>query len=169
MGTEEYWQQYKKNLESNKKSINPVIQQTYDDMKELIPARNAKALYVDCLQGALYLRQFALSDSLSLDDMSMLICRDVGCELEYCQASMSDQYERPYENCDSQFKKLNKCIAQEQERYISNPERSMQEQVLYMLERKKEKYHDILEMAKPQIEKNKEYIIKEDIGLVHKV
>ena len=169
MGTEEFWQQQKKIHESNKNNIHPLIQQTYEDMKELVPIRNAKALYVDCLQGALYLRQFALSESLSLEDMSMLICRDVGCELEYCQASMTDPYERPYENCDSQFRNLNSCITREQDRYISNPERTIQEQVLYMLEKKKEKYHDILEMAKPHLDKERGYIIKEDIGLVHKV
>jgi hypothetical protein len=170
MGTEQYWQQEKEKLEMNKANINPLIQQTYEDMKELIPRRNAKALYVDCLEGALYLRQYALSDSLTLDDMSMLICRDVGCELQYCQASMSDPYERPYKDCNGQFSELNKCMAQEQERYKSNSERSMQEQVLYMLEKKKEKYHNILQMNKPlEQELERQYIIKEDIGMTNKI
>jgi hypothetical protein len=154
----------------NKANVNPIIEQTYEDMKELIPRRNAKALYVDCLQGALYLRQFALSDSLTLDDMSMLICRDMGCELEYCQASMADPYERPYKDCNSQFRELNKCIAQEQERYTSNPERSMQEQVLYMLEKKKGKYYNILQMNKPlEQQGERQFIIKEDIGMTNKI
>jgi hypothetical protein len=170
MGTENFWQQEKQKIEMNNRNINPLIKQTYDDMKELIPRQNAKAQYVDCLQGALYLRQYALSDSLTLDDMSMLICRDVGCELEYCQASIADPYERPYNDCNAQFSQLNKCMTQEQERYQSNPERSMQEQVLYMLEKKKEKFYNILQMNKPLEEQGeRQFIVKEDVGMTNKI
>jgi hypothetical protein len=115
-----------------------------NDKKKLVPSKNAKVLFTECLKGALYLRQFAQSDDLSVDDMSMLICRDVGCELQYCQASISDPYDRPFENCDAHFRAFTRCIGQEQSRYLSNPERSVQEQVLYMLEQRKKKYSHII-------------------------
>jgi len=91
----------------------------------------------------------------------MMICRDIGCELTYCQASIYDPYERPFENCDEQFKNLNSCIAQEQRRFIINPEgRSMQEQIQFMLEKKKkEKYINILKTHEFHLEK--EYIVKQ--------
>jgi hypothetical protein len=164
MGTEDYWQQQKKINEMNIKNTNPLLKQTYEDMKELIPAKGAKYQYVECLKGALYFRQWAQSADLTLDDMGTLICRDMGCELQYCQQSMVDPYERPFNNCDAQFRNLNRCIAQEQERYQSNPEnRTMQEQVLYMLEKKKkEKYFNILNEYNVVPIEGKEYIIKED-------
>ena len=145
MGTEGYWQRQKQINEMNKSNIHPVIDQTMKDKKELVSRKHAKEYFVECLKGALFIRQYALSDDLTVHDASMLICRDMGCELQYCQSTLSDPYDRPYENCDMQFRALNKCIAQEQDRYLSNPERSIQEQVLYMLEHKKNnKYAYIL-------------------------
>jgi hypothetical protein len=161
--TEDYWQRQKQIEEANIKNTHPDIAQTYADMKELVPAKGAKYQYIECLKGALYLRQWAQSDKLTVDDMSMLICRDMGCELQYCQQTISDPYDRPFKNCDSQFRNLNRCIAQEQDRYMSNPEgRTMQEQVLYMLEKKKkEKYFGVLQEAKPVPIDQREYIITE--------
>ena len=106
MGTEKYWQRQNEINKQNQSHIHPVIDQTMKDKRELVPAKNAQLLFTECLKGALYLRQFALSDDLSVDDMSMLICRDVGCELQYCQASLSDPYDRPFENCDAHFRAL---------------------------------------------------------------
>jgi hypothetical protein len=147
MGTEDYWKDEKKRIDINKSNVNPIIRRTYEDKKALQGPKHFKELYTQCLQGALYLKQWALSDNLTEDEMAMLICKDVGCELNYCQLSMSDPYERPFENCDQQYRNLNRCIAQEITRFEENSEgRTMQEQVLYMLEKKKrEKYFDFFE------------------------
>jgi hypothetical protein len=166
MGTEKFWQEEKKRIGINSDTINPIIAQTKLDAKENVPARNAKLLYTDCLQGALFWNQWAKSDDLSEPDMAMIICRDTGCDLTYCQASMADPYERPFDNCDQQFKQLNNCIAAEQRRYALNPEgRTMQEHISYMLEKKKkEKYMGIFQDQKIDTTapiKEREYIVKE--------
>jgi hypothetical protein len=147
--TEKYWQQEKKAIEKNKDNINPIISQTIEDKKKLIPNKHPKVLYSDCLQGALYLTQWALSDDLNIDDMGMLICRDMGCELTYCQATIFDPYERPFENCDEQFRRFNACIGMEKRRFLYDSEgRTMQQQVAYMLEKKKmEKYKYLFQEA----------------------
>ena len=145
--TEKFWQQEKKNIDKNKDNTNLIIQQTMEDKKKLVPSKHPKALYADCLQGALYLKQWSQSDDLSVDDMSLLICRDRGCELTYCQATLSDPYERPFENCESHFKQFNDCILQEKRRYLQHDieSRTMQQQIEYMLlKRKEEKYKHIL-------------------------
>ena len=153
--TEKYWQEQKRNIEKNKGNVNTIIEQTIEDKKKLIPSKHPKALYTDCLKGALYLTQWAQSDDLSLDDMSMLICRDLGCELTYCQATLSDPYERPFDNCDEQFKGFNSCIMQEKRRYLSEPEgRSMQQQVAYMLEKKKREKYKYIFAESPQVMEN---------------
>ena len=163
MGTEKFWQGEKDKMIKNADNIHPVIKQTMEDAKALVPPRHSKALFQDCLQGALYWNQLAQQEDLTLPEMGMIICRDVGCELTYCQASISDPYERPFENCDQQFKQLNKCIAQEQVRYQTNPEgRTMQEHVAYMLEKKKkEKYMKYFEPQVMEVPREREYIIKE--------
>lgn len=56
--TEKYWQQEKKNIDKNKDNIHPVIQRTYEDKKSLQGPKHPKKLYYDCLQGALYHRQW---------------------------------------------------------------------------------------------------------------
>jgi hypothetical protein len=165
MGTEKYWQQEKRNIDLNKHNIHPDIKQTMEDSKAIQSLKNPKALYYDCLKGALYWRQWAQADDLSISDMATIICRDTGCELTYCQASLYDPYERPFENCEQQFRQLNRCIAQEEKRYLDNPEgRSLQEHALYMLERKrKEKYFDLTQKIEQpnELNKEREYFIKE--------
>jgi hypothetical protein len=166
MGTEEYWRAEKERIKKNADNINPIIAQTMEDNKSIIPPRHPKALYGDCLQGALYWDQWARSEDLSTNDMAMMICRDLGCELTYCQATLSDPYERPFENCDQQFKQLNSCIAQEQRRYQINPEgRTVQEHVQYMLaKKKKEKYFDL---KFPEVQEERQYIIKEQQPMIN--
>jgi hypothetical protein len=164
MGNEKFWQQEKKRIDSNKDTINPILQQTYEDTRELVPRKHPKALYADCLQGSLFWNQWAKSDDLSLPEMGMIICRDLGCELTYCQTSMSDPYERPFDNCDQQFKALNSCISNEQRRYLMDPQgRSMGEHVAFMLEKKKkDKYAHFIEAQKVETRTGGEYIIKEN-------
>lgn len=69
----------------------------------------------------------------------MLICRKDGCDLTYCQNSMSDPYERPFENCDQQFKALNNCIARERRLYmLDDQKRSLKDHVYYRLKQREE-------------------------------
>src|SRR4051812_45493212 len=84
----------------------------------------------------------ALSDNLTIDDMGMLICKDVGCELTYCQATISDPYNRPFNNCDQLFKNLNQCIANQINNYQQNNlGKTMQEYAIYMIDKKKAEKH----------------------------
>jgi len=136
--TENFWQQEKERIRKNQGNINPIIKQTFEDKQALVPNKNFRELYYNCMKGDLNLKSWEKSDSLSLEDMGMLICRDVGCELQYCQASMADPYEKPFENCDEHFKKFYQCQEQEKRRYIyDNQGRTLQEQIAFMLEKKK--------------------------------
>jgi hypothetical protein len=163
MGNEKYWQEEKRRIEMNKDTKNILLEPTFQNPKQNVNPKHPKALYTDCLQGSLFWNQWAKSDDLSLPEMGMIICRDLGCELTYCQTSMSDPYERPFDNCDQQFKALNSCISSEQRRYLMDPQgRSMGEHVNYMLEKKKkEKYSHIFQSHKIETPTEREYIIKE--------
>lgn len=170
--TEKFWQQEKERIRLNKGNINPLIQQTFDDKQALVPNKNFRELYYNCMQGDLNIKSWERSDDMSLDDMGMLICRDVGCELQYCQASMSDPYEKPFENCDDHFKKFYQCQEQEKRRYRYDGQgRSMQEQIAFMLEKKKkEKVHGVnqyeqetnKQLQTEKVDKGKEIAMKEN-------
>lgn len=162
MGTEKYWQEEKRKQKMNKDNLHPVIKQTMEDSQALRSRKHPKALYSDCLQGALFWNQWAQSEYLSLSEMAMIICRDMGCELQYCQQTLSDPYERPFEDCDQQYQQFNSCITQEQRRYAFNPEgRTMQEHILYMLEKKKkEKYFNLVKLPKGEVSEEREYFIR---------
>ncbi len=56
--TEKYWQQQKRRNEMNKGNVNPIFKQTEEDMKSLQSRKDPRAYYMDCLQGALYLKQW---------------------------------------------------------------------------------------------------------------
>jgi len=94
--------------------------------------------------------------------MGLMICKNVGCELTFCQATMSDPYERPFENCEAQFKTLNSCINQEVRRYqFDSQGRSMKEQILLRLEQKKRE-NDLLMKDLYQTDENvRKYYFKE--------
>lgn len=161
-GTEKYWQEEKARLDFNKDTMHPVIKTTEEEFRKNIPMKHPKYLYAECLKGALYWRQWAQADTLTIDEMATIICRDVGCELQYCMSTMSDPYERPFNDCNEQLRNMSSCIRQEQRRFIENSEgRNMQEQVMYMLDMKKKgKYKHLFE---PKVEqKEREYFIKDN-------
>ena len=167
--TEKYWQQEKIKNNINKNNVHPIIQQTYKDKKALEPNKNFRELYYKCLQGALFLKQWGQSDNLTINDMGMLICRDIGCELQYCQASIADPNETPFNSCDEHFKRFTNCMTQEIRRYIYDGQgRTMQEQVAYMLEkRNKEKYEHLMEEKQKEVINTKKYLEKpEEINVV---
>jgi len=150
--TEKYWQN--RQTINKKDSLNGIIQRTYDDKKEKIPRKHFKELYYECLKGSLDLKLWAMSDELNVDDMALLACRDVGCELSYCQNSMTDPYERPFENCEQHQSALFGCIDYQINMYNKKPLAStIQEHLKIVLENKKNKKYDFL-FNKNQKEKN---------------
>jgi hypothetical protein len=56
--TEKYWQEQKLRNERNAGNTHPVIEQTMTDMASLVSRKDPKEYYMNCLQGALNLRQW---------------------------------------------------------------------------------------------------------------
>lgn len=136
---EKYWEKQKEINYMNKDNVNPIIQMTIDDKKSMVGMKHPKVIYAECLKGSLFWNQWGKDEDLSVEDMSVIICRAKGCELTYCSATMHDPYERPFEDCSSQYKDFTQCLSQEQQRFIHAPEgRTKQEQVAFMLEKQKQ-------------------------------
>lgn len=117
--TERNWQQIKFWKDSNSKNINPIFQMAYNDNASIIPNKSYNELNTLCRQGSFDIKMWEISDSLSLDDMALLACKDIECELSYCQSSMTDPYEKHMKNCNMQINSLNKCLDNEIAKYKS--------------------------------------------------
>ncbi len=149
--TEKFWQQEKERVRLNKSNIHPDIQLTYDENRGIVPHKDYRELYFNCHQADLNLKAFEQSDDITLEDMAMLICRDAGCELQYCQAGLIGPNQNPFSSCDEQFKNFNKCQEQEKKRYLyDNQGKSMKDHLYFMIEQKKEKFGKANEMEQQQ-------------------
>ena len=141
--TEKYWQSKVQNDKSNKP--NEILRRTYQDKIDKAPNKHFKDLYYECLKGSLNIRQWEISDELEVEDMAVLACRNVGCELNYCTTSMFDAYERPFNDCDQQQKEFFTCINQEIRMYNLFPKgNSIKEHLQFVLNQKKDKKYKFL-------------------------
>ena len=82
--TEEFWQQEKVRQDSIPNNQNRLLKQTYKDAAELASRKHPKWLYVECLKNGATWRHYSAADSFSIEDMSMLVCKDMGCLVNYC-------------------------------------------------------------------------------------
>jgi len=53
--------------------------------QEAIKDKHPDELYAICKTDNNYWRHYRASSKLSIDELSMMICKDVGCDLSYCQ------------------------------------------------------------------------------------
>ena len=82
--TEEFWQKWKSGRdERHGNQIWKGMERSMRD--EAIKERHPDELYSICRTDNNYLRHYRASTKLSIDELSMFICRDVGCDLMYCQ------------------------------------------------------------------------------------
>ncbi len=149
--TEKFWQQEKERLRLNK--LHPDIQQTYNDLGGKVLNKDFRELYFNCQQADMNLKAFEKEDEISVEDMAMLICRDAGCDLQFCQAGLEGPNKNPFKDCDEQYKKFLKCQEQEKKRYFyDNHSRSMKDHLFYMINQKKDKINKTNEMKEQQTE-----------------
>ena len=52
---------------------------------EAIKEKHPDELYAICRTDNNYWRHYRASTKLSIDELSMMICKEVGCDLSYCQ------------------------------------------------------------------------------------
>ena len=81
--TEEYWQQYKEKKDRNDTNL---MWKTMNMERRVHVIRNQHPdqLYAICRTDNNYWRHYRASQKLGIDELSMMICRDVGCDLQYC-------------------------------------------------------------------------------------
>ena len=81
--TEEYWAEYKRKKDLTQTNA---IWKTIENMErvEKIRDQHPHKLYAICRADNNYWRHYRASKKLGIDELSMMICKDVGCDLSYC-------------------------------------------------------------------------------------
>ena len=81
--TEEYWQKWKRG--KDKAHPNMIWKVTEDVMRiKQIRDKHPDQNYAICRTDNNYWRHYRASTKLGIDELSMMICREVGCDLMYC-------------------------------------------------------------------------------------
>ncbi len=75
---EKFWFNERKKVEDNPYLSGKLWKQTWKDMKSLAGPKHPKALYAECLKQSTYWDYYASDNKLSVDDLAMIVCRDLG-------------------------------------------------------------------------------------------
>ena len=117
--TEAFWQQEQKKQNANPMNTNLIWKTTQKDVKDHASDKHPKALYAECLKNSSFWHSFAASPKISIDDMAMMVCRDIGCVVNYC-GLIKKSYVTEWEgssDCKEEIKAFNDCMTQERRRF----------------------------------------------------
>ena len=90
-----------------------------EDVKAYASDKHPKALYAECLKNTSFWHHYSASPKISIDDMAMMVCRDLGCEINYC-GLIKKSYVTEWEgssDCTNEIKAFNDCMVQERRRF----------------------------------------------------
>ncbi len=107
--TEEFWQQEIRRRSETPDEKNLLLKKTYEDAKSLKTRTHPKALYIECLKNSPFWRHYSASDKFTEDDMSMYLCKNIGCAINYCGLVKMD-FKALWENsgdCSREIKLFN--------------------------------------------------------------
>ena len=118
--TEEYWANWKSKRDERHGNIiwkSLENQQRFDMTRDKHPDQN----YAVCRTDNNYWRHYRASKKLGIDELSMMICRDVGCDLMYCQHLFAKPKTKDQQisDCKSQFDEFRQCVVREKRMFRS--------------------------------------------------
>jgi len=83
--------------------------------KEAIKNKHPDELYAICRTDNNYWRHYRASTKLTIDELSMMICKEVGCDLSYCQ-HLIGKPKSSHQNitdCKPQYDSFRECVIRE--------------------------------------------------------
>ena len=118
--TEEYWANWK----TKKDAAHPnILWKTIENQRrvEMIRDQHPDALYATCRTDNNYWRHYRASQKLGIDELSMMICKDVGCDLQYCQHLFAKPKHpgQQIADCKAQFNNFRNCVVREKKIFRS--------------------------------------------------
>lgn len=156
--TEEWWQKYKKNKE---KTQNHLFNDVESELKRRFKAeKSPEEMFSMCKTDNNYWKHYRSSENLEEETIGVVLCKDIGCDLMYCQAltfskQASTKNIETY-GCTEQFNALRHCYLTEKRKFNSKftekewmenrqiiPEYIKKELQLRKIDKEKMKYSNI--------------------------
>ena len=112
--TEDFWRKFKSNKE---KSENKLFTEIESELKRKFKReKNPQEMYSMCKTDNNFWKHYRWSENLDPDAVSLVLCKDVGCELMYCQALTMQGKDEMY-GCVEQYQNFRNCYIQEKRKF----------------------------------------------------
>ena len=82
--TEEWWKSFKKNKDKTENHLFGVVESELK--KKFKRDKTPDEMYSMCKTDNNYWKHYRHSESLDPDSISLVLCKEIGCDLMYCQA-----------------------------------------------------------------------------------
>ena len=112
--TEEYWAKWK--FTRDERHPNLIWKNLERKLRhDVIMDKHPDELYGLCRTDNNYWRHYRASTKLSVDELAMMICREVGCDLSYCQIQMGKprSSSQSFNNCMEEYHAFRDCFLHE--------------------------------------------------------
>ena len=90
-------------------------------------------MYIECLTNNPFMRHYSAQKDILIADMAAVVCKDVGCMVNYCsllKMSLPMEWEES-SDCVDEYKVFNDCMRDEQRRWNWLPQAQRAEIVKY--------------------------------------
>lgn len=112
--TEDWWRRFKDN---KSKSENKLFTELESDIKRRFKSeKKPDDMFAVCKTDNNYWRHYRASENLDPDAVSLVLCRDYGCDLMYCQALTHQGRDKTY-GCVEQYGAFRDCYVQEKRKF----------------------------------------------------
>ena len=117
--TEEYWRKFKDNKDKNE---NKVFGHIDSELKRRFKAeKTPDDMYTTCKTDNNYWKHYRNSENLDPDAVSLVLCKDTGCDLMYCQALSQSQKQKDKSlnlfGCTEQYNNFRECYIKEKRKF----------------------------------------------------
>lgn len=127
--TEEYWRKYKRKFDNEVFQRNEFWRDVQSDLNRKKKGKHHKELYSICKAENPFIRQIRNSPNITIDGVAEIICRDIGCDLQFCMSlqKFSDRdKKKPLDlnGCRDQYSSFTNCLKNEKMR-LKNREKEL--------------------------------------------
>ncbi len=112
--TEEWWRKFKDN---KTKSENKLFTEIESELKRKFKSeKKPEEMFSMCKTDNNYWKHYRWSENLDPDAISLVLCKDVGCDLMYCQALTMQGKDEMY-GCVEQLQNFRDCYIKEKRKF----------------------------------------------------
>lgn len=167
--SQQFWKEELQRKENNPYLSGKLWKQTWEDMESIKSDKHPKELYTECLSNNPYWRFHTAQAGLTVDDLAMALCKNVGCDLNYCgliKKSIPSDW-KGSSDCSNEYKAFTDCMTRERRNWLWNKhEESMYDYIQNRYEKDKlEKRHKpVFDMKIPEAnltDEDKKEVVKQ--------